>query len=79
MLIVTNTFTTEDGKTFSTRNQALIHAALKASDLYFDEYKMQRLVQELNNLLIVFDRYEEQVKEGEALDFPTLQDTGITE
>lgn len=79
MLVITHTFTTEDGKTFPTKNQALIHAAIQASGIYLDDYKKKEIVKELDNLLIVFDRFEEQVREGEPLDFPTLQDTGITE
>jgi len=75
MLVITQTYTTEDGKTFLSRNQALIHAAIQASGIYLDDYKKKEIVKELDKLLIVFDRFEEQVKEGVALDFPTLQDT----
>ena len=81
MLIVTNTYTTEDGKTFPTKNQALIHAAIQASGIYMEEYKKRELVKELDNFLIVTDRewFTEQQKLGEALDFPTLQDTEVEE
>lgn len=79
MLVITNTYTTEDNRTFSTKNQAIIHAAIQASGIYLDDYKKKEIVKELDNLLIVFDRYEEQVREGEPLDFPTLQDTEVKE
>lgn len=75
MLVITHTFTTEDGKTFPTRNQALIHAAIQASGIFLDDYKKKEIVKELDKLLIVFDRFEGQVKEEGVLDFPTLQDT----
>lgn len=80
MLVITHTYTTEDGRTFPTRNQALIHAAIQASRLYLEEYKKKELIKELDNLLIVIDRYDQAFPTTEeALDFPTLQDTGIIE
>jgi len=78
MLVITNTYATEDGKHFPSKNQALIHAALQASGIYLDDYKKKEVVEALDNLLIVIDRYEELPTAEEALDFPTLQDTGIT-
>jgi len=78
MLVITQTYTTEDGKTFPTKNQALIHAAIQASGIFLDDYKKKEIVKELDNLLVVIDRYEELPTAEEALDFPTLQDTGIT-
>ena len=78
MLVITQTYTTEDGKTFPTKNQALIHAAIQASGIFLDDYKKKEIVKELDNLLIVIDRYEDFPTTEEALDFPTLQDTGIT-
>jgi len=77
MLVITQTYTTEDGKTFPTKNQALIHAAIQASGIFLDDYKKKEIVKELDNLLIVIDRYEELPTAEETLDFPTLQDTGI--
>jgi hypothetical protein len=79
MLVITHTYTTEDGRTFPSRNEALIHAAIQASGLYLEEYKKKELIKELDKLLIVIDRSEEFSKEGEALVFPALQDTGIPE
>lgn len=81
MLVITNTYTTEDNRTFPNRNQALIYAALKESKLFFEDYKLKMLVEELDKKLIVTDRewFEEQQKLGEALDFPTLQDTEVEE
>lgn len=79
MLVITNTYTTEDGKTFPTKNQALIHAALKESDLFFEDYKIiWMIVTELDKRLIVIDRSKLETTE-EALDFPTLQDTEVEE
>ncbi|MBK8157153.1 MAG: hypothetical protein IPK55_14905 [Streptococcus sp.] len=79
MLVITNTYATEDGKNFPSKNRALIHAALQASGVYLEDYKEKEIISALDEHLFVVDKKERLIKLGEALGFPTLQDTGITE
>lgn len=79
MLVITNTFTTEDGKTFPSKNKALIHAALQASGVYLDDYKKREVVEALDSLLFVVDKHEHFVNIAEALDFPTPQNVEVKE
>jgi hypothetical protein len=59
MLTVTPAYKTEDGKTFDTRNQALIYAAIKASGVYLDYHKDIQLAEELDKLLDAYEKDNE--------------------
>jgi len=60
MLTITPAYKTEDGKTFDRENQALIYAAIKASGVYLDYCKDLQLAEELDKLIIVYEREEEK-------------------
>lgn len=60
MLTITPAYKTEDGKTFDTRNQALIYAAIKASGIDLGYRKDLQLAEELDKLIIVYEREEEE-------------------
>lgn len=60
MLTVTPAYKTEDGRTFDRENQALIYAAIKASGVDLGYRKDIQLAEELDKLLIVYEREEEE-------------------